>query len=502
MFSKIQISIILITISKLCFGQEVYVARISTGINNEVQDLLSFQIPSGYDPEVPAPLLFCWHQYGAVAHEYIYVTRFDEECEDRGWIAASITGVSTTNWTNQLAQASAVSSLEYIESRYNIDRTRIYMVGASMGGGSGMIFSNNHLDPSGYMVAATASLSGIMDDYRRFEEQGYNTSMTNAFGGTPSEVPFEYQRNSPTYFESGGYSMHWNLKHLPVNLTVGFDDYPWVYHAMDMYDLLAPYADSVYYEQTLTLGHGWGIVNHGIICDWLSGFTLNDNPDNIVISADEPDVYYWTEVLETILSYKFAQYEAEYDTNSNYFHLGIIQNLSGIAMNLSYMGLNTSENLGFEINSQQYEECGIVLRDYLSQPSEILRDGITFDEWIYNPVSGEITFVTAGDHNFTILMNSEQEDFISEASVPRNKIILQSSANTNILEFELSLSGYGELSIFNILGQKIFFEKLNLTGQSSSFILNINDTAIPNGIYFCRLSSANVYQTKKIVLLK
>ncbi len=470
-----------------------------TGIVNEVQDMLWYQIPSGYNPEVPAPLLFGWHQYGGNAQEFPNQTSFDRECENRGWIAASITGISTTNWTNQSAQASAVSALEYIESLYNIDRTRIYMVGASMGGGSGMIFSNNHLDPAGYMVAATASISGIMDDMRRFDEQGYNFSMTAAFGGTSSEVPFEYQRNSPAYFKDGRFSMHWNLKHVPVNMTVGLDDYPWAFHARDMYDLLVSFADTVYFEQTATTGHGWNVANDSSICEWLSNFSLNDNPEDIVISADEPDVYYWTEVLAQIAPDTFSQYDAEHNVSLNYFQLNIGRNLGGIAMNLAYMGLNTTANLEFDINSEQSQECEIVLRDILTLPVEILRDGSPFNLWTYSAADDEIVFSTTGNHNYVVVMN---HIFEGESIIPvkrTGRITLNSNFGLSSLEFNLDLIAGGEISIFDILGRRVFRQTLELNYYN---IIDINGLNLTNGIYFLQLVNGRALQTKKILLIK
>ena len=65
-----------------------------------------------------------------------------------------------------------------------------------MGGASGAIYANNHLDPTKPMVAATASASGILDCERRAIEMDGNNSMIEWFGGSWEEVPFEYHRNN------------------------------------------------------------------------------------------------------------------------------------------------------------------------------------------------------------------------------------------------------------------------------------------------------------------
>ena len=480
-------------------AQETHLVGLPTGIGNELQDLLWYQIPSSYSPEVPTPLLMGWHQLGGSELEFANVTSFDRECEMRGWIAVSMKGITNTNWTNQLAQVCAVSALEYIDSLYNIDRSRIYMVGASMGGGSGMIFSNNHLDPEGYMVAATASISGIMDDMRRFDEQGYNYSMTSAFGGTSGEVPFVYQRNSPAYFKDGRFSMHWNLKHVPVNLTVGLDDYPWVYHARDMYELLVPLVDTVYFEQTSTMGHGWNVANDSLICEWLSNFTLNDNPEDITISADEPGVYYWTEVLEQLAVDTFSQYNAEYDVSLNYFHLEIKQKLGGIAMNLAYMGLNTTTNLEFDIDSEQNEGCEIVLRDITSSPVEFLRDGNPFTQWTYSAVNEEIIFSTTGNHSYLLVMNNISGGEEKTSKKMSGRINIDSDFGINSLEFDLDLIRGGEISMFDVLGRRVFRQTLGPDLQDN---INIRGLNLTSGIYFLRMVKFGKQQTNKIILIK
>ena len=109
------------------------------------------------------------------------------------------------------------------------------MVGGSMGGAAGMIYSNNHLDPTEPMVAATASGSGILDCERRAIEMDGNNSMTEWFGGNWDEVPFQYHRNSAIYFNDFTQSMHFNLKYLPIYLDFGVSE-PHRVHAEEMHE--------------------------------------------------------------------------------------------------------------------------------------------------------------------------------------------------------------------------------------------------------------------------
>jgi len=466
--------------------------------NGFYEDVLWLQIPSSYNPSIAHPLLFGWHQYGANAFEFANATNFDGQCDRRGWLAASITGVSTTNWTNRLAQTSAEIALDYISSEYNVDESRIYMIGSSMGGGSGMIYHNNHLDPNDHMIAAAVSVSGIMDDTRRFIEQGYNQSMVNAFGGTSHQVPFEYRRYSPAYFREDTCSMHWNLKHLPVCLIAGTDDLPWLRHAEDMYELLTDYVDTVYFEQTPVVGHGWMVVDAVFACDWLENFTLEDNPVDINIAADEPDVYYWTEVMEMFQGDNFASYNAFYDTTQNYFQLNVNFNLGKIAVEAEFMGLNTSENLEFDWNIIQLQPSSLVLRDYSSQPEMIMRDGNTYNDWTYNSIGQEITINSSGSHHFTIMV--ESDSYRNDSG--DNYTDLKTINDGGTLKMKFNTTGSVEIKIYNILGGLCFTQATDLSRSGDESYIETQLPDLANGIYLCSVKGDFGLKAWKLLILK
>ena len=141
------------------------------------------------------------------------------------------------------------------------------MVGGSMGGATGAIYANNHLDPTKPMVAATASASGILDCERRAIEMDGNNSMIEWFGGNWDEVPFEYHRNSAVYFADSTQSMHFNLQHLPLYLDFGTSE-PHRTHAEDLYNLIINYNESIWIDTEPTGSHGYTVFdeNMPILC--------------------------------------------------------------------------------------------------------------------------------------------------------------------------------------------------------------------------------------------
>ena len=203
-------------------------------------------------------------------------------------------GGSSNNYNHQGMQNMVESEILWMMENFNIDKNRIYMVGGSMGGATGAIYANNHLDPTKPMVAASASASGILDCERRAIEMDGNNSMIEWFGGEWYEVPFEYHRNSAVYFADSTQSMHYNLQHTPLYLDFGVTE-PHRTHAEDLYDLLDGYNENMWIDTDPTGSHGYSVFDENHVCDWLSQFELIDNPNTVNVNLDEPSRAYWVE---------------------------------------------------------------------------------------------------------------------------------------------------------------------------------------------------------------
>ena len=234
--------------------------------NGEQIDVFAYQIPENYNPNIPHPLLVTFHQWGGnQLTPFNY--QFDEQANERNWIMLSPYGGSSNNYNHQFAQDLVKKSIIWLCENYNIDKKRIYMVGGSMGGASGAIYANNHLDPTEPMVAATASASGILDCERRAIEMDGNNSMIEWFGGNYDEVPFEYHRNSAVYFEDHSQSMHYNLKDTPLYLDFGISE-PHRIHAEDLYNLMIDYNNYLWIDTIPTGSHGYSVIDENHTCDF------------------------------------------------------------------------------------------------------------------------------------------------------------------------------------------------------------------------------------------
>ena len=298
----------------LGFSQEIITEYLVE--DGDTIDVFSYQIPENYDILNNHALLVAFHQWGGDENS-TYYTQFDEEANNRNWFMLSPFGGSVNNYNHQGAQEMFEGALLWMMDNFSIDKNKIYMVGGSMGGATGSIYANNHLDPRKPMVAATASASGILDCERRAIEMDGNNSMIEWFGGNWDEVPFEYHRNSAVYFADSTQSMHYNLQYTPIYLDFGVTE-PHREHAEDLFNLLLNYNENMWIDENPTGSHGYSVIDENHACDWLSQFELIDNPDFVNVNLDEPSRAYWLEALNQNLPDQFIRIISSRDSSGIY----------------------------------------------------------------------------------------------------------------------------------------------------------------------------------------
>ena len=345
----------------ICFSfllnQDIYTGYIIE--DNDTLDVFSYQIPSNYSNQQNHPLLVAFHQWGG-SQDSPYYTNFDEEAELRNWIFLSPFGGSSNNYNHQEAQNYVEKAIIYLTDNFLIDKNRIYMVGGSMGGASGAIFANNHLNPKKPMVAATASASGILDCERRYYEMDGNNSMIEWFGGTPEEVPFEYHRNSAVYFADTTQSMHYNLQYTPLYLDFGATE-PHRYHAEDLYNLLLNYNQNMWIDIEPTGSHGYSVIDEEHACNWLSQYELIDDPDIINVNLDEPSRAYWIEAYNQIDTNNFIRVNAKREyCNDQFMFEGYC---------IDFENYYNSDSLIFHILNDKYEISDNTISILLGTPT-------------------------------------------------------------------------------------------------------------------------------------
>lgn len=453
------------------------------------------QIPAGYDPAVPCPLLIGWHQLGGSHLEMKLSTQYDEIANERGWIVACHSGVGSTHWNNHPTQSHVVDVIRWISDHYSVDPDRIYMVGGSMGGAAGMIFSNNHLDPDGPLVAAAASLSGIQDCERRFHEQGINHSMTEAFGGSPEEVPYEYHRNSAIYFADSTESMHFNARHLPLWLTFGYGDSDqiWREHAEDLFAVMNGFADTVVLRESENEGHGWGVHEEDLICDFLSGFSLQRRPVAISVNADEEGVWYWTEIRMREPVESFARLEARADVATQHVQVFMIRNIAAATLDLPSLGFAYGGEFTCRWAIEDDAAADLAFRGVPEPPVLVMRNGIPYADWTYDAFDGLLTLSGSGDATYRIIFNpagsSDAQYPIAQRALPG--ILLASEAERALSEIATGwtlFDAQGRAAAGRARGRAAGISDERLGWAYGTGAVELNQ--LPSGTYLLRLDSS------------
>jgi hypothetical protein len=387
---------ILLFLISFSFTQEIITEYVIE--NGDTLDVFSYQIPAEYTGNDAVPLLVAFHQWGGNENSN-YFTEFDEEANLRGWFFLSPYGGSPNNYHHQGAQYFTQQAIIWLQENFYIDSQRIYMVGGSMGGAGGAIFANNHLDPNFPMVAATASASGILDCERRYWEMDGNNSMIEWFGGTPEEVPFEYHRNSAVFFPDSLQSNHYNLQHTALYFDFSENEaHRW--HAEDLYTLLLGYNENMWIETDPDpSGHGYSMIDEIHACDWLSQFSLVDDPDNVNVNLDEPSRAYWLEAFDQISEEEFIRIIAD-RVNESTFILHYLNNSEAIFLYPSgifeSIFVTTSNSRSFSLGlpaDDSFSEIQLFQNGSLIAEQQITDDNI----WVDIPFAGdyEIRFISS-----------------------------------------------------------------------------------------------------------
>lgn len=495
-----------------CLAQQEYEITIPTTLGDTTETFW-LQIPAGYQPGVVCPLLIGWHTLDANHLEFRDATDFDSVANARGWIAASHDGPipirqrTPCHWNNHAAQSHVVDVIHWIENRFSVDSSRIYMVGASMGGAAGMVFSNNHLDPLGPMIAAAASVSGIQDCERRYYEQGINYSMISAFRGSPGRAPFTYHRNSAIYFADSTQSMHFNATHLPLWLTFGhaWTDSIWRLHAEDLYAVMVTFADTVVLRESANEGHGWPAAESDLICDFFENFAVNRYPLNISINADENGRWYWADIARRDSAEQFARFEGQVDTNAAQVDFAMMSNVASAKLNLLPTGfpLNQANAISCSWAIQDGTPSELVFAGVTRNPVSVHRNGQPYSAWTYNPRRQELRLEGEGSAEYDIIFN-----VMAPAPVqppPHPDLILTAGPNPanpfTVASIELQVASYVGLSIYDISGRLVTtLDSGWRPAGVSTYTWNAARSA--SGVYVIRLVTAGEERAEKIVVTK
>ncbi len=358
-------------------------------------EIFKYQLGNSYDEFGPAhPLVVVYHGFGSSANSVAGASTLDEECNARGYIYASPTGLDDQLFGSPISQQHVEAMIQWLLDNFNIDPDRIFMVGFSMGGGVVTNFAARHRDPDDIMIAGLGTVSAAMD-----WTQTYNTGTAGTqslleniynFGGDPTAKPFEYRQSSGMYFTEGTYpplpgvvdtveSMATNLGSIPTYITYDSGDplthIPGTNETFETL-LLGLGSTPTKVIQTGTLGgdglpapHSWAVLDETELFDFWDGLTVDRYPTDFAAQQDLGGPASWVSTTQGA-SGAFTYVEGSADALNGTIDISAVENAAVVDVDLAATSLAGSVRVTASAAAGQ--PYTLRLTDLASQPSYLL----------------------------------------------------------------------------------------------------------------------------------
>jgi len=342
--------------------------------------LAMWQVPVSYTGEEEVPLLVSLRWWGDRVHCDDAVYAYGLEANSRGWLLAapeiryyaSEETKERPHTATHAVQHDIIDLVDMMKERYRVDSSRVYLVGSSMGGMMAATTAAKYPDVFAAVVEQKGATS-LGDWYWESEADPalahYHTEFYKEIGYAPGPAPysFGYQRQSSQ-------SMAMNLTHVPFAIVHGTaDETVAPHHAQRLYDAIGPAYPWVdcYYDADYHTCLCWYEGGHGTpfpygnawIFDFLSTYTLNDNPRDLKIRTDETKSYYWLHIAQRGESHTWTYVEANYDPFSGIIHATVNDEHASakpveVGFDLDRMGLRSDVSYvveDWDLNTGEYD---------------------------------------------------------------------------------------------------------------------------------------------------
>lgn len=372
-----------------------------------VEDFLLY-IPMLPTPNV-TPLLTVYHQFSVSHRDVLLNTTFLQEVQNRGWFMLAPKGATDINFSSLVSQANTEFVLRWVLTNYNIDRSRVYGVGFSMGGGNALSHAARHLDPFGPMFAAIVNLTGslsISDVY--VNELGTHWALNFLYGGPPSSQPFAYSRSSTieidqaTGFVIPDRSMAWNLSHIPIQTWYAIDD-PLQY-LVEQNQMLHAFLSGLGGVHILNavpgVEHTWDTLDETQACNFLAQHTLA-TPNSAYTVADRDGTFFQFDV-EQDQAGDFSPFEWSAIPAQNTLIIDKTSNIRRITVDTAPLGLDPNQPMTIILGTADGQPDEIILSGYTQSPMNVTRNGVPNTSWVYDSAMGtlEIHEINTGYHTW------------------------------------------------------------------------------------------------------
>jgi dienelactone hydrolase len=273
----------------------------------------ALQVPTSYQPGQPAPLLVAIHGWGD--NRWAPINDYGEVANNAGWllVSADLHGErsayprppSDHPLASRASQQDILDSIQWVRQRYNVDPSRIYLTGTSMGSQIALVTAAKN--PG--LFAAVVADRGPTDLARWYVESEPWRQMLIAqeLGGPPDTGTwFEYQRRSPLSFAR-------NLTHTPLRIYHATGDTTVLpHHSEDMVAAIqAARPDAPLSYLTFPGDHTTPIPGgKAAVVQWLSGYSLGAPPAAFDAISDTSTTLWWVRIAQQAGAPRWSTVEA------------------------------------------------------------------------------------------------------------------------------------------------------------------------------------------------
>ncbi len=372
-------------------------------------------------PLSPRPALVAFHGFGVSQMDIVVNTPLLQECAARKWILIAPLSASDGHFMCDPGQTNTQAVLDWALAGLPIDKTRIYAIGFSMGGGMALNYAARHLDPKRGMFAAMVDHTGAVDLNHVYASDPPAQFVFDFWygDGTPGSAdPVLMTRGSVIRYDSLAQQVDphsdlvHNLDHAPLRIVRAAND-PLAYlrtqceilnaHLLSLGRLPGP---TYVYEVKPGSSHSWGTLDAKAACNWLKQFNLVLPSSGMTLASS--DAMYFHFFVDQDDPSEFTPFTWKIDPIANELSVRDSANLAMLAVDTGSAGLSTSQPLVVVMSTADDEPDRIVLNSYAVPPASVLRDGgaALSGWWSYNPAAKTLLLTEtegSGVHTWTVI---------------------------------------------------------------------------------------------------
>ncbi|MHC4378786.1 MAG: alpha/beta hydrolase family protein [Planctomycetota bacterium] len=343
----------------------------------------------------PRPLLVVFHKFGSTHNEIPINTVFFEQAVQRNWNLVAPMGASTKHFGSLESQINTELALGWLLENHGevVDRSRVYGVGFSMGGGAALSFAARHQDPSWLPFAAVVNHTGGTDlTYTYVNDFAVQWILEFWFGGNAVDALFEYQRVSSLDFHPVSKivdttsDMARNLRHVAVrNFYVQQDPLAYLKTATQVFHnhLSAIGGQSELIVEPGSV-HEWQSLDQVGACAWLDQFSY-ERPASGTALADRDGNWFDVHLTQEA-SGAFSPFDFDIDPGARRIALENTENVLELRLDLATHGIDPDAG-DLEVVTQAADGLGdqLVITGFSQPPSTVLEGGLSSANWTWDP---------------------------------------------------------------------------------------------------------------------